>query len=118
EALLTSVVDIVASVLIATIGNGLLGNYVLQRLKDELEGKMKRLQSALDRTVLVHRVQFETEFAATRIIWEKLVATRGTMAALRPTSDTAPEGEGTEQREQRFFERRQLFQRALSELKD
>ena len=42
-------------------------------------------------TVFVHRAQFETEFGAMKSIWEKVMATRGTMASLRPIGSTAPE---------------------------
>ena len=118
-----------ASVVVSLLGNGLLGNYLLQRLRDQQEQKlarfradqdseMKRLQTVLDRTVFVHRAQFETEFAAMKAIWEKLMATRGTMASLRPTFATAPEDETAEQALERFFVRRKAYQQALTELKD
>ena len=75
---------LVASVVITLLGNGLLGNYLLQRLrsqqdqalaclKAEQDTDVKRLQAALERTVFVHRVQFETEFAAMKAIWEKVM---------------------------------------------
>jgi hypothetical protein len=120
---------LLASVVLTLAGNGLLGNYLLQKLRGEQDGlltrlkteqdaEIKRLQARIDRTVLVHRVHFETEFAALRNIWEKLMATRGTMASLRPTFSTAPEGETKEQRLERFFVRRKAFHQALNELKD
>ena len=120
---------LVSSVLLAVIGNGLLGNYLLQRVRDEQDQRLarlkadqdaevKRLQALLDRTLFVHRAQFDAEFAGMRSIWEKLVATRGRMASLRPTFSTAPEGETEEQALERFFVRRKAFQQALGELKD
>lgn len=53
-----------------------------------------------------------------KAIWEKVMATRGTMASLRPIMSTAPENETKEQALQRFFVRRKAFRQALSELKD
>ena len=61
-------VTLVASVVISLLGNGLLGNYLLQRLrsqqdralarlKADQDAEIKRLQAALDRTVFVHRVR-------------------------------------------------------------
>jgi hypothetical protein len=120
---------LIASVVITLLGNGLLGNYLLQRLRNqqdqalarlkaEQDADVKRLGAVLERTVFVHRAQFETEFAAMKAIWEKVMATRGTMASLRPTVSTAPENETKEQALQRFFVRRKAFQEALGELKD
>lgn len=120
---------LVASVVIAVLGNGLLGSYLLQRLRNQQDmalarlkadqdAEVKRLQAAVDRTVFVHRVQFETEFAAMKAVWEKVMATRGTMASLRPTFSTAPENETKEEALKRFFVRRKAFQEALGELKD
>ena len=127
--MMIDVATLVSSVVINLLGNGLLGNYLLQkirgeqdavlaRLKTEQDAEIKRLQARIDRTVLVHRVHFETEFAAQKNIWEKLMATRGTMASLRPTFSTAPESETKEQSLERFFARRKAFQQALNELKD
>ena len=121
--------DVVAAVVLGLFGNGLLGSYLLQRsqtksdgklerLKAELERKVRTLQTALDRTIFVHRAQFDTEFSAMRDIWAKVVAVRGTMVALRPSGSTAPIGETPEQSLARFFARRKVFSGALGELKD
>ena len=120
---------LVASVVIALLGNGLLGNYLLQRLRNqqdqalarlkaEQDADVKRLQAVPERTVFVHRAQFETEFAAMKTIWERVIAARGTMASLRPTASTVPEDETKEPALERFFARRKAFQQALGELKD
>ena len=58
------VATLVSSVVINLLGNGLLGNYLLQklrgeqdavlaRLKTEQDAEIKRLQARIDRTVLV-----------------------------------------------------------------
>ena len=77
------ITTLIASALVSVVGNGLLGNYLIQKLRNEQDTRVKRLQAHLDRTKFVHRVQFETEFAAMKAIWEKVVGTRGTMAGLR-----------------------------------
>ena len=89
-----------------------------ERFKSELEQLRRRFQGEIDKTVFVHRVQFETEFSAMRDIWARVMNVRGTMAALRPTASTAPENETEEEALQRVFIRRRTFGEALNELKD
>src|SRR5262249_55144572 len=123
------VATMISSVVVSLGGSGLLGNYLLQRLRNQQDESLahlkaghdadvKRLQAVLDRTVFVHRMQFETEFAAMKAIWEKIMETRGTMASLRPTFSTASVDETPEQKLERFFVRRAAFQQAVSALKD
>jgi len=121
------IVDVIAAVVIGLIGNGLLGKYLLQAdrkiheqrlegLRSELEGEVRRLQAALDRTVLVHRVQFETEFTILRDIWAKVAAVRASMGLVRPMMDLVPRGETPEQREAREHERFVAFNGDFNEL--
>jgi hypothetical protein len=124
-----SFITVIASVIVAMLGSGFVGNYLLQRLrsqqdaalarvKTDLDGEMRRLQTTLDRTVLIHRVQFETEFAAMKVIWEKVMNTRGIMAGIRPTMGRAPRDETPAQARERFATRLRDFRAALGELKD
>jgi hypothetical protein len=61
----------------------------MERLKAGLEADVRQMQSDLDRTVLIHRVQFETEFSALREIWSKVAAARSTMGLVRPSATTS-----------------------------
>src|SRR5437762_7695984 len=44
----------------------------LEQLRDELNRKVRHLQADLDKTIFVHKVQFETEFNAMQAIWSKV----------------------------------------------
>jgi hypothetical protein len=68
----------------------------LEALKSRLEGVNKKIQSELDKTVFVHRIQFETEFKALSEIWAKIVAVRASLAALRPQLEVNPPGQNTD----------------------
>src|SRR5260221_7098450 len=66
----------------------------LESLKGKLEGANKRIQAELDKTVYVHRVQFETEFKALSGIWAKVAAVRSALAEFRPQLEiVAPDHE-------------------------
>jgi hypothetical protein len=56
----------------------------LEALKFRWEGMNKRVQAELDKTVYVHRVQFETEFKALTDIWNRISDARSALAALGP----------------------------------
>jgi len=51
-------------------------------LKAELQTERQRLQAYLDRTVYVHRVQFEKECAALSEIWKTIAELRSVFEAL------------------------------------
>jgi hypothetical protein len=121
------IADVIAAVILGILGNGLLGNYLLRRLENEQERKLTRLrtdlerevrtlQSSLDRTVLIHRAQFETEFAALRFIWKRLANVRGTMGIVRPTADIIPQNETPEEKRNREWGRLSDFVDATNKL--
>ena|SRR5713226_7087242 len=56
----------------------------LERLRSDLEASRRVLQGELDKTIHVHRVQFETEFRVLSDIWAKLSVLRSAMGGLRP----------------------------------
>src|SRR5471030_2909599 len=58
----------------------------LAQIQGDLEQANRRLQAYFDKALHVHRIQFETEFAAMKTIWEKVMAVRSTMASLRPSA--------------------------------
>ena len=121
------VADVLAAVVISTVGNGLLGRHLLQRyeakhqttltrLKSELEGEIRTLQTSLDRTVFIHRTQFETEFTALRDIWAKVASVRAKMGTVRPLMDVIPQNETQDQRDEREYQRFKAFHDAFIDL--
>jgi hypothetical protein len=56
----------------------------LERLRGDLEANLRRLQGDIDRTIIVHRSHFETEFNALRDIWQKVARLRAVLPLLRP----------------------------------
>lgn len=62
----------------------------LEALKFRWEGMNKRVQAELDKTVYVHRVQFETEFKALSDIWGRVSNVRAALAELRPQLEIIP----------------------------
>lgn len=108
------IVYIIAAVVIALVGNGVVSQWLLQRdrsahdrdiqrLRTELEADIRKLQNELDRTIVVHRVHFETEFAALRDIWARVAAVRSSMASVRPMMSIVPRDETPEARDAREF---------------
>lgn len=81
----------------------------LEQLRDELNRKIRRMQADLDKTIFVHRVQFETEFNALKEGWAKISRLRAAINAIRPTSDVVPIDDTEETKLQRL-------QRRLEEL--
>ena len=69
----------------------------LERLRTELQESTRRFQAAVDRTLHVHRLHFETEFAATKDIWRRLAKVRAKMGNVRPVARLVQEGETEEQ---------------------
>ena len=90
----------------------------LAQFQHDMDQASRRLQVYLDKALHVHRVQFETEFAAMKVIWEKVMKARGTMAALRPVFSIAPVEETPAERDERLQARIREFNTALGELKD
>lgn len=76
------------------------------RYSSELEHSQRLLQSEIDKTFLVTKVHFETEFQAVKEVFSILAEIRLDLPNLRPTSRIAPVGET---REERLVEFRTLF---------
>jgi hypothetical protein len=57
----------------------------IENYKSELNREVHRIQAELDKTLLVHRVQFETEFGALRVIWDKITEFRAASDGLQTT---------------------------------
>lgn len=82
----------------------------MERVRSELETSRRMLQAELDKTIHVHRVQFETEFRVLADIWAKLAILRSAMGALRPAMDVVAPDEDPDDRLNRRFA---TFERAL-----
>jgi len=63
----------------------------LEALKSALESDIRRLQAEIDRTIVVHRVHFETEFSALRDIWQKVSRVRSLLPLLGPLDGSKPQ---------------------------
>lgn len=64
----------------------------LEKLKSSFEAVNKRMQAELDKTVHVHRVQFETEFKALSDIWARLSTVRSSLAVSSPRFESEHHG--------------------------
>ncbi len=65
----------------------------MEHFKSDIQKTARQLQGQIDRTLFVHRVQFETEFKALTDIWAKVTRLRRAMAALRPIVSIGPAAE-------------------------
>lgn len=62
----------------------------LAHLENQLSRLNLHVQAQIDRTQVVHRLHFETEFRALRRIWRHIARVRGAMSALRPVVSIGP----------------------------
>jgi hypothetical protein len=93
-----AVLPYLASFVFGAGGGGLVGNIIVSRsharrekelavLRNEYETTNRKIQAQLDRASGVHRLRVEKEFSLLVETWEKVVATRRTMAGMRPVVD-------------------------------
>lgn len=110
------IAQILATIILTTVGNGLLGNWLLKayearqeaklvEVKNAFDADLRRLQTQLDRTLLVHRAQFEVEFEALRDVWAKASRLRSAVAGLRPIGGVVPVNDTIEAKKARLLER-------------
>jgi hypothetical protein len=88
----------------------------LEEFKDKLLQQQKRIQAEIDRSVLVTRAHFETEFDSMKTIFKALSQTRLYLNGVRPTNDDSPNGETVEDKNKRFNSRLALLQDAYNSL--
>ena len=62
----------------------------LERYKNELDGSMRMLQAGIDKTILVTKVHFQTEFEALKQIFEKLADLKFQICGLHPVTENSP----------------------------
>jgi hypothetical protein len=68
----------------------------LEGYKAELDTSKRLLQADIDKTILVTKVHFETEFNALKDVFAKLAELKLLFASLRPTVGLAPQGQTKE----------------------
>jgi hypothetical protein len=79
----------------------------LETLRSKYTRELEFYKTHLERSVLVTRVQFETEFNAMKQVFQKLSQVRLRMASLRPVSDVSEAAETQEQWKAKRFQRLQ-----------
>lgn len=67
------------------------------KFQKEIEGEIAKLKRHTDKSVQVHRIQFETEFKSYQDLWHKLCDAEDAAKALRPTFDFIPEKKSKEE---------------------
>lgn len=77
----------------------------LEKLKLTHAQSLAFHQHEFDKTILVTKVHFETEFSALKEAFQKLAEVRLTMASIRPFMSVAPAGETREDKLKGLFER-------------
>jgi anion-transporting ArsA/GET3 family ATPase len=77
----------------------------LEERKDALARSKSVLQADIDRSVLVSRTHFETEFEAYKQAFKALAEVRLCMGSVRPMNEITPANESEEERKKRLAER-------------
>jgi hypothetical protein len=85
-------------------------------LKADLEASMRVLQAEIDKTIVVTKVHFETEFEAYKIVFAKLAEMRIQFGGLRPSLDIVPAGDTRDARRGRLAQLAQKAQDAYNQL--
>jgi len=73
----------------------------IEKLKNELTQTNQKLQVALDKSLHIHKVQFEKEFNIYEDIWQKLVEIKKATLSLRPRFDSVDPQESLEERKKK-----------------
>lgn len=81
----------------------------LEHVRSDLDAANRRIQSELDKTIHVHRVQFETEFKALRDVWSCVAGVRARIPTLRPGVDLVDPKEDPKKRLEKRFGDYQKF---------
>jgi hypothetical protein len=88
----------------------------LERLKLSHAQSLAFYQHEFDKTILVTKVHFETEFSALKEAFQKLAEVRLTLASIRPFMSVANRDETKEDKLKALFERLQKLSAAYNEL--
>jgi hypothetical protein len=88
----------------------------MAKMKTDLEASMRVLQSEIDKTILVTKVHFETEFEAYKTVFAKLAEMRLQLAGLRPSMSVVPANDTVEAKRERLNPAIRKAQEAYNEL--
>ena len=88
----------------------------MAQMKTDLEASMRVLQSEIDRTILVTKVHFETEFEAYKTVFAKLAEMRLQLAGLRPSMSVVPANDTVQAKRERLNLAIRKAQEAYNEL--
>jgi hypothetical protein len=88
----------------------------LEAYKAQLDTSKRLLQAEIDKTILVTKVHFETEFTALKEVFAKLAELKLQFSALVPSFRVARVDETQEYREKRLTKCLEEFQQAFDEL--
>jgi hypothetical protein len=80
---------------------------LVEKVKVDYNSQIERLKADLNKSIHVHKLQFETEFRAYKDIWEKLILLRNKTFELRPIVDKYVATE--EEKDKMKFERLKNF---------
>jgi len=80
---------------------GMWAKYQLEKIKGDLEQTRTKLSASLEKSVHVHKVQFEKEFQVYEKIWAELVSLQDITISLRPGMDFFKPGESEEERKRK-----------------
>jgi hypothetical protein len=80
-------------------------NLELEAYKSDLERAKQMLQAEIEKTILVTKVQFETEFEAFKRVFARLAEIRPRLSGLRPTVSIVPANDTDEAKRKRLFDR-------------
>lgn len=88
----------------------------LEGLKQEHAQLLARYQHELDKTILVTKVHFETEFGALKEVFQKLAETRLALAGIRPFMEVAPADESRDDKRKALSSRLEKLVGVYNEL--
>lgn len=91
-------------------------NKEMARLQGEIENSRRLLQAEIDKTILVTKVHFETEFDAYKAVFQKLAEMRFHFSELRPSMSIVPANDTKEARRTRLAGSVKNTQQAYNEL--
>ncbi len=88
----------------------------MAKMRTDLEASMRLLQAEIDKTILVTKVHFETEFEAYKAVFARLSEVRIQFGGLRPSMNIVPANDTREAKRERLSRAVEKAQQAYNEL--
>jgi hypothetical protein len=88
----------------------------MAKVRTDLEASMRLLQAEIDKTILVTKVHFETEFEAYKAVFARLSEVRLQFGGLRPSMNIVPANDTREAKRERLNRAVEKAQQAYNEL--